>query len=75
MVFSADGDFLSKIGKDSIFSLSIDDDNNVLYTSNPIKGQISVFTLEGDVLYSFSAGKLIVRTLWLSGGWWSIVRV
>ena len=58
MVFSAHGDFLSKInGEDSIFSFSIDDDNNVLYTSNPIKGQISVFTLEGDILYSFSAGK------------------
>ena len=62
IVFSKDGNFLCKIGSDTMFSffddVAIDDDNNVLYMSNSFKGQISALTLEGDVLYSFSMGKL-----------------
>ena len=58
-VFSADGDFLSKIGNYSLLNFSedvaIDDDNNVLYMSNPTKSQVSALNLDeaGDILYSF----------------------
>ena len=38
--------------------VTIDDDNNVLYMTNSLKGQVSAFTLEGNILYSFSTGKL-----------------
>ena len=73
MVFSADGDFLSVIGKISALcnseDVAIDDDNNVFYMSNIAKGQVSAFTLEGDALYSFSIGKLSgLRGLAVDGG-------
>ena len=59
MVFSADGNFLRKFGNDSVYDdIAIDNDNNVLYMSNTINGQVSAFTLEGDILYSFSMGIL-----------------
>ena len=62
IVFSANGDLLRKFENNSILNSSddvaIDDDNKVLYTSNCINGQVSVYTLEGDILYSFSMGVL-----------------
>ena len=60
-VFSTDGNFLLTIGNNSILGSSddvaIDDDNKVLYTSNSFKNRVSVFTLEGAILYSFSCMK------------------
>ena len=62
MVFSADGDFLRTNVNLSIFNSSedvaIDEENSLLYMSNYIKGQVSVLTLDGDSLYSFSMGNL-----------------
>ena len=57
-VFSADGTFLSLIGKFGTFSslledVAIDNDSNVLYVCDSLKGRVSAFTLEGGFLDSF----------------------
>ena len=63
-VFSADGNFLNVIGNFSsladLHSIAIDNDDNVLYVNNYVTGCIYSFTLEGEVVDSFST--VILRT-------------
>ena len=71
-VFSTGGTFLSVIGSFGNLSflqdIAIDNDDNVLYISDSIKGRISSFTLEGEVLDSFSTTLLSTAGIAVDSG-------